>query len=296
MKKLNAIFTMDCEATNELAAEGGPKDWDFCKRSIVGYCDALLKRNFRATLFIVPYTAEKHNGLFQELEREGIELALHYHPQDYGYRDYLGAYDAKQQYSMLLEASDRWAQAIGKKPESFRSGNLSANDYTFPTLERLGFRQGSLGVPGRNFTRVKANWNGSPMAPYHTNRANRLLEGDMELLEVPVTADWESIMWGGLTPLEMRIEMVDARAHGFTIRKNVERQLKERDCCPYILILTHNIFDYSDKTEFRTQVVEGIINELKNCAENEDLDLEGPTLEEFHKMYDILNSKKNLPG
>lgn len=286
MKELYTIFTMDCEAINALAAEGGPSDWDFCKRSIVGYCEALLKRNFKATLFIVPYTAEKHSKILQELEREGIELALHYHPQDYGYNDYLGAYDGEQQYSMLSEAIDQWEQAIGKKPESFRSGNLSANDYTFPTLERLGFRQGSLSVPGRNFTRVKANWAGSPKVPYHTNKANRLIEGDLEFLEVPVTADWESIMWGGLTPLEMRIEMVDARAHGYTIRKNVERQLKNHDSFPYILILTHNIFDYSNKNEFRTQVMEGIIDELKNYTEKADLSLSGITLSEFHRMYD----------
>jgi peptidoglycan/xylan/chitin deacetylase (PgdA/CDA1 family) len=286
MNKLNVIFTMDCEAIDELAAEGGPKDWDFCKRSIIGYCETLLKKNFKATLFIVPYTAEKHSRLLLELEHEGVELGLHYHPQDYGYKDYLGAYDGDQQLAMVSEASNMWAEAIGKKPKSFRGGNMSANDYTFPVLERLGFSQGSLSMPGRNFTRVKANWKGSPMYPYHTNKANRLIEGNMEFMEVPSTVDWESAMWGGLTPLELRIEMVDARAHGFTISKNVERQLKDNYFLPYISVLTHDIFDYSDKSEFRTHVLEGILDELEKCAENANLELNGTTLENFHQIYD----------
>lgn len=283
---LNVIFTMDCEAINQLATEGGPKDWDFCKRSITGYCETLFKRNFRATLFIVPFTAEKHSGMLLELEREGVELALHYHPQDHGYKDYLGAYDGEQQLSMIKEASDMWAHTIGKKPGSFRGGNVSANDYTFPVLDCLGFKQSSCCVPGRNFSRVKANWKGSPMYPYHTNKANRLIEGSLELLELPMTVDWESVMWGGLTPLELRIEMVDARAHGFTIRKNVERQIRDKFSLPYISVLTHNIFDYSDKSEFRTQVLVGIVDEIEKCASENGLLLNGPTLEEYHILYD----------
>lgn len=286
MKNLNVIFTMDCEAINGLASEGGPNDWDFCKRSIIGYCEVLLKKNFRATLFIVPFTANKLSRILLELEEEGVELALHYHPQDHAYKDYLGAYDGEQQLSMLSEASDMWAQAIGKKPESFRGGNVSANDYTFPALERLGFRQSSCCMPGRNFTRVKANWKGSPMYPYHTNKANRLIEGSLELLELPMTVDWESIMWGGLTPLELRIEMVDARAHGFTIRKNVDRQLKDDFSLPYISVLTHDIFDYSDKSEFRTHVLEGVIAEIERCAEANGMGLNGATLKEYHTLFD----------
>jgi len=285
MKKLNVIFTMDCEAINDLASEGGPKDWDSCKRSIVGYCETLLKEGYRATLFIVPYTAERLGKRLLELEQEGIELALHFHPQDYGYKDYLGAYDGEQQYKMIGDAADMWSQAIGKMPQSFRGGNLSANDYTFPVLEKLGFMQGSLSVSGRNFTRVKSNWKGSPLYSYHTNRANRLIEGDMEFLEVPVTSDWESVMWGGLTPLELRIEMVDARAHSFTICKNVERQIQEKVHTPVLVLLTHNIFDYANISEFRTQVLKGIIDEIKQCAETNGLNLNGPSLRGFHELF-----------
>ncbi len=286
MKKLRVIFTMDCEAIEELSAEGGPKDWELCKHSMVGYCELLQKKGFPATLFVVPNTAHKHSGILLELEKKGVELALHYHPQDHGYTEYLGAYDKEQQMDMLKKASGLWAQAIGKNPESFRSGNFSANDSTFPALEALGFRQGSTSLPGRNFTKLRANWSGSSMNPYHANKANRLIGGSLELLEVPLTVDWESSMWGGLTPLELRIEMVDAKSHGFTIRKNIDRQLKDSSPLPYISVMTHSIFDYSDKSEFRAQVLEGIIAELDQSARINDMALEGVTLEKYHTLFD----------
>ena len=202
------------------------------------------------------------------------------------YADYLGAYDYDDQHRMLSEACQVWGDALGKAPASFRGGNFSANDHTFSVLEDLDFFQGSLSVPGRNFTRVKSNWAGASMLPYHTNRANRLLEGNMDFLEIPTTADWESSMWGGLTKLELRIEMVDARAHGFTVRKSVDKQIEQRVTHPYLLALTHNSFDYSDPHEFRRQVLEGLIAEIDGYAEKKELIRKGYTLSEYHQEVD----------
>ena len=286
MKRLDVMFTMDCEAIDVIAAEGGPPDWDFSRRAIEGFCEILLAKNLTPTLFIVPHTAEAQAQLFRDLEKQGVELALHYHPQDDGHSDYLGAYDYDAQKEMLSIAAGRWANAIGKMPKSFRGGNYSANDNTFPVLADLGFRQTSASMPGKNFTRVKSNWAGAQMQPYFTNRANRLIPGDMDLFEIPATADWDSVLWGGLTKLELRVEMVDARAHGFTIRKNVSRLLSEGMESPYLLALTHNVFDYTDKNEFRRKVLEGIIEEIEACAEQNSLIFTGHTLSGYRAIYE----------
>lgn len=288
MSDLYVIFTMDCEAVNEFAAEGGPPDWEFSKRSIEGYCNLLNSEGFMPTLFLVPLTAEKLSSFLGNLSQTCFETALHLHPQDYGYKDYLGSYNFDMQYKMIGEAKDRFTQALKSEPQSFRGGNLSANDHTFPVLKELGFKQGSLSVCNRNFTRVRSNWKGGHLYPYHVSDANRLIEGDMDFLEVPVTSDWESIMWGGLTPLELRVEMVDARSHGFTIRKNIKRQLDENFKAPVIVVLTHNIFDYSDPLEFRTTVLKGIIKEINDCADEFDLNIKGPTLSSYHEEFDLL--------
>lgn len=286
MKKLYVMFTMDCESIDSIATEGGPVDWAFSRRSMEGYVKVLNREGYAPTLFISPPNAEENASMLLDLHKSGAELALHVHPQDFGYCEYLGAYDHEAQVRIIGSAAEHWAEKIGFLPTSFRGGNLSANDATAGALCELGFRQGSLSVPGRSFTRVKSNWAGAPMNPWHMNKANRLLEGDLDFLEIPVTADWESVMWGGLTKLELRIEMVDARAHGFTIRKNVERQLKDQIEEPYLCILTHNIFDYSDPSEFRSQVLEGVIREIQGCAALHELTVAGLTLEQYHKAYD----------
>lgn len=291
MKRLYVLFTMDCETINEHASEGGPVDWDLSHRSITGFCQILWKYNYNPTLFVVPETAAVQAELLRSCAEKGAELGLHYHPQDHGYDDYLGAYNESEQYRMLDDAVNQWSEHIGYNPESFRGGNASGNDHTFPVLAKLGFKQGSLSIPDRNFTRVKANWRGTNLYPHHAHKANRLLDGDMKFLEVPVTVDPESIMWGGLTPLELRIEMVDSRSHGFTIRKSVERQLVKNQEFAVLVVITHNIFDYSDAGEFRAKVLHGIIEEISMCAQDRQLDIEGITLKEFHKKFDALHLK-----
>jgi hypothetical protein len=279
------MFTMDCEAITGIATEGGPPDWDFCGRAMRGYAETLEANGYYPTLFVTPQTAERHAPLLRELSAAGAEIGLHLHPQDFGYSDYLGAFDYEAQIKMLELVTDRWANAIGCRPQSFRGGNFSANDATAPALCACGYRQGSLSVPGRNFTRVKSNWAGAMMQPRHMHAANRLLAGDLPFLEVPATADWESVMWGGLTKLELRLEMVDARAHGFTIRKNVARQLCAGEA-PYLCALTHNIFDYSDPQEFRSQVLSGVIREIDACAQQQALTIAGATLKTYHHWFD----------
>lgn len=281
--ELSVLFTMDCEARKDLATEGGPETWDDARRSIGGFCEALAAHGFRPTLFVVPFAAEALAPFLRDMGRAGAELGLHFHPQDHGYPDYLGGFPADAQRRMLAEAVARWSEALGRAPASFRSGNFSANDATFPVLAELGFRQGSCSVPGRSFTRVRSNWAGAPMDAYRAGAANRLVPGSLDYVEVPVTADWESTMWGGLTKLELRIEMVDARAHGFTVRKNVERQKAAGAAHPYLCSLTHDIFDYSDPKEFRRAVLDGLVGEIRGCAAAQGLDLAGETLADYAK-------------
>ncbi|MFO7696543.1 MAG: hypothetical protein R6X16_05245, partial [Anaerolineae bacterium] len=276
-------FTMDCEQVD--ANQGGPPSWEYGERSIRGYCEALLKQGLGATLFVVPGGAEKYRAALLDLVGTGIELGLHYHPQDHGYHDFLGAYTGVEQCRMLSEAKAQWTQALSREPIVVRPGNFSANDATFPVLSELGFLASSTSCPLRNFIDAKANWTGAPLDPHFAHAANRLLEGDLPLFEVPLTVDWESFMWGGRTPLELRIEMVDARAHGYTVRKAIRRQLDSGTPDPVLVILTHSVFDYSDPSEFRRQVLDGLIAEISKTAELHELTVESTSLVDLRAIY-----------
>jgi len=273
--KLLVAFTMDCEQVG--AHQGGPATWDLGRRSIRGYCEVLADHDLKATLFVVPQAAERYHQLLGNLASCGVEVGLHYHPQDHGYHDFLGAYTADEQHRMIEDAASQWASAVGTAPQVFRPGNFSANDNTLPILEDLGFLAGSVSCPRRNFSEVRAHWSGAPLDAHFGHRANRLLPGDMTFFEAPLTVDWESMMWGGRTPLELRLEMVDARAHGFTVRKVVERQL-DQGVQPHLVAMTHSIFDYTDPAEFRRQVLDGLIGEIERAAAEHQLEPKGVTL------------------
>jgi hypothetical protein len=268
--ELYVCFTMDCEQINEFACQGGPTTWELGERAIRGYCEALMAHGLTATLFVVPQGAPRYRNTLFELGDAGIEIGLHYHPQDSGYPDFLGAFTGADQEMMLREAMDQWSQVLGRDAVVFRPGNFSANDATLPTLVRLGFQAGSISLPLRDFIEARANWTSAPFDPHFGHRANRLLAGDLPFLEVPVTVDWESRMWGGRTPQDLRIELVDARAHGFTVRKSLERQLSSGKQ-PLLVVYTHNVFDYSDSNEFRRQVLEGVVAEIRQAAESHHL-------------------------
>jgi peptidoglycan/xylan/chitin deacetylase (PgdA/CDA1 family) len=279
---LYVVFTMDCEQVG--ANQGGPIDWSLGERAIQGYCQTLLDHNLTATLFLVPQAAERYYQALRPLVEAGVEVGLHYHPQDHGHADFLGAYTYQQQYEMLDKAVRAWKKAMGQKPKVFRPGNFSANDATFPVLEALGIVAGSVSCPMRNFTEVRANWAGAPLDAHFAHQANRLLAGELNFFEAPLSVDWESIMWGGRTPLELRLEMVDSRAHGFTIRKIIERQIKT-GVLPHLVIMTHNVFAYGDPAEFRQQVLSGVIKEIERAARAATLTPRGVTLQELRDRW-----------
>ena len=68
-------------------------------------------------------------------------------------------------------------------------------------------------------------------------------------------------MWGGAHPQDLRIELVDAKNHWYTIHKNVRRQIDNGSDVPvkYLKALTHNIFDYGDARDFRRETMQGVV-------------------------------------
>src|SRR5205814_9222375 len=93
----------------------------------------------------------------------------------------------------------------GSRPHSFRSGGFSASDATFQVLYELGFRQGSLSIPGRDLPRDAVSWSGAETAPHYVDPANRLRAGALPFLELPVTSDPDRWYRQGF-PYDLRIE------------------------------------------------------------------------------------------
>ena len=68
-----------------------------------------------------------------------------------------------------------------------------------------------------------------------------------------------------------RVELVDAKNHGFLIRKTVERQVATNVPVKVLRGITHNIFEYGDERDFRRETLEGMIAHTKSAAEKNGL-------------------------
>jgi polysaccharide deacetylase len=189
---LYILFTMDCEPVTPRAKKTGPKTWVLSARAIEGFCDRLSSAGYPVTLFVSAECAEQHSPLMQELAGRDIELGLHVHPPDLDaqrFSRHLGQYGAEEQRTIVEEAVERFYDAVGIRPRSCRSGAFSANDATFQMLYQLGFRQGSLSVPGRDLPREAACWTDAELDTHYVDSSNRLRAGDLPFLELPVTSD-----------------------------------------------------------------------------------------------------------
>jgi len=263
-------FTMDCENLHHLSGVGGVTDWDFSERAIRGFADLLESRGHLSTLFLCPETAVAHRSWLPDLKSRGHELALHFHPDSFADGNarglgQLGLYPGDVQREMLTAGTQVWADALNERPVCFRPGCLSANDETFSILIDLGFKCGSVSSPGRNEPSLGAIWQPPLLDVHRANAALRSLPGDLDFVEVPLTVDWETRFphrFGWDLPQELMIERGDVETLSHVIRKNVTRMQADDVRVPSIVVATHNVWDYSDPSDEKTQILSQVIDTL----------------------------------
>ena len=257
---------VDCESTQRTI-----HDPALGERAIRGLGEVFAQTGVKGTFVVIPSDLKVHAAVYRDLEAEGHEIGLHAHPAEQGYGEFLGVYGFEEQVKILQEGIDVFAGCMGKRPEVFTPGYFSANDHTYPALEALGFRHGTVSISTRNLPQCACIWGSSPLEVHYPHRHNRSLAGDVDFVDVPPTVDVESRMWGGAHPQDLRIELVDAKNHWYTIHKNVRRQAAEGEAIPvkHLKALTHNIFDYSDPHDFRRETLVGVIAAARQICEQQ---------------------------
>ena len=273
-------WTIDCEATQKAI-----DDVALGKRALRGWGDLLGEADLKGTLFVLPSDAEAYPGLLRQLADEGFEIGLHVHPQEDGYKEYCGAYSFDEQVAMYAEAVRRFADAAGFAPATFRTGSCSANDMTFPATYETGFRSCSHSMPERRLTSLRANWTGAESGVHFTHASNRLLEGDLDLVEVPLTCDGDSMLWSGRHPQDLRVELFDAKNQAFMIDKMIAREKSRESRVAAIVALTHNVFEYGNPDDFRRQTMRQMIADFQSLAEKHAVRLVPATVGEIAAAY-----------
>ncbi|MBN2296810.1 MAG: polysaccharide deacetylase family protein [Pirellulales bacterium] len=238
-----------------------------------------------STLFVLPSDAEAYPELLRELAKERFEIGLHYHPHEEGHDEFCGAYSYENQVAMYDMAIRRFTDAVGFRPTSFRTGSFSANDMTFPAVAQVGFRCCSSSLPERRMTKFRANWSGAVPHVHFAHSSNRLLEGDLDLVEVPVTGDPDSMLWSGLHPQDLRVELFDAKNQFFLIDKMLVREKARAAKVRAIVTLTHNIFEYGRVDDFRHVTMKQMIADFQSLARKHEVRLVPATIGQIADAY-----------
>src|SRR5512143_720948 len=134
-------FQVDCEATQRTINNPA-----LGERAVRGLSEILGQAGLKATFVVIPLDLKAHAALYRELEAEGHEIGLHTHPAEQGYEEFLGVYGFEDQKRIIGEGAAVFSDALGHMPLAFTPGYCSANDYTFPVLEALGFRHGTVSL------------------------------------------------------------------------------------------------------------------------------------------------------
>lgn len=271
---------VDCEST-----QPSVRNPRLGEAALSGLADMLAAMDARGTFFAIPGDIEAHRALYQQFERAGHEIGLHIHVEVPGASEFLGERGPDEQQAILVEGMDRFAQVLGRRPRSFCPGYFSANDHTFAILEQLGFTHGAVSLPTRDLPQCASVWGGSSLDPRFPHRYNRVLNGDVNFVDLPVTIDPTSRLWGGGHPLDLRVELVDAKNHWYTMDKAVRRQRASGTPLLQLHALTHNTFDYSDPRDFRRETLAGLLRGARQIAEANGVTFRPVTLEEMAQEF-----------
>lgn len=280
MTTLYFTHQIDCEATQPAIA-----DRALGERGSRGFADVLEAHGLKGTFYCIPSEARENAAVYRDLKQRGHEVGLHVHPVDLGYEEFLGIYGPDEQRDILEKSSDEFAQALGYRPESACIGYGSSNDHTHRVMADVGFRHGKSQIPGRILPECASVAAGACLDPHYAHPWNRVLTGGLDFVEIPASIDPDSRLWGGKHPQDLRVELVDAKNHYYTVSKAVQRQMREDTPLKLVAAITHNIFEYSDPKDFRRQTLEGIIAHGKRVAEQYGFTLQGVTHAELAAAY-----------
>jgi len=291
MTKLLVLLTMDCETARKdvtphaaAMSASGPQDYAESERSIRGYQSIADEHGYPLTIFAHPEVAAAHRDLLLELQSAGACLGLHLHPYKFAdgrYTEDLGLYSASKQREILGAATSAWALKMDQTPRYFRAGYFSANDTTFGELRGLGFKGGSLSIPGRVLPAHGSVWAGAELYPHRAHFSFRHLRGRSDFVEVPVSVDTFRPVEKGAAG-EQGYEWLYVPAgydHEQVVKDLLARALSDAPELFPIVLDTHNDQDFLDAGSAARKNLDLILETLEGESAKVGLEPVGATVE-----------------
>jgi peptidoglycan/xylan/chitin deacetylase (PgdA/CDA1 family) len=186
-----------------------------------------------------------------------------------------------------------WERALGQRPFYFRAGYFSGNDSTFRVLQDLGFRGGSLSIPGRVLPEHNSVWAGAEPYPHRANLDFRHNAGTSDFVEVPVSVDYQRPVQIGAAG-EQGYEwpyIPAAYDHRAVVEHVLERTKADAPRYGTLVLDTHNDQDYLDPTQLATVNLGLILDTFFLKCEQLALEPAGATLESLCNL--VLSEKES---
>jgi hypothetical protein len=260
--KLFYNYSIDCELPPD-GIFGGPATWEVAEASTRGFIEVMEQWGLihGATLFVYPDVAMKQHNLYREMAKHGIEIGLHIHGMRYSRVKkpaWLGSLGYDDQREIIRMAKQDLEDVIGKPCLGYRACYASANHFTYPIIQELGFQWASTSASGSYKPEIYARWAGGWPFPYHPSRKNMLIPGDLAVYEITLTRGLHTFFMGNPDrPLDMRAETPPeiVGSDGKNFRRIIEENLVEMDRVdqPVRVIIgaSHNTNPYADPLSYQ---------------------------------------------
>lgn len=280
VSKLYFNLFVDCESSQPAI-----NDTALGRRATTGIVAALESRGMRGTFHVLPSELEADPDLYRGLHESGHEVGLHLHPVMDGYNEFLGTHSPDEQRQIIEQGLNRFEDVMGFRCVVWCPGYVSTNDATYRVAYEAGLRHGCTSMPGRSLVECASTHAGSPLDPHYAHPYHRGLTGGLDYVELPPTVDPDSKMWGGKHAQDLRIELVDAKNHWYTMKKAVDRQVHDEQPLVVLRAITHNLFAFDKLDDFRRQTLESVLDHAQRLADAHGLELQGVTSAEIAAAY-----------
>ena len=297
--KVLIIFTMDVELpTTSIGKVSGPKSYKEGEISAGNYVKAISEYGYSPTFFIHPELAQVQGSYFRKLKANGACLGLHLHSTKFSKKKYsceMGGLSENEQRNILRMAIDMFQKHLGFKPEIFRPGAFSANDNTFKVLSELGFKGGSVSIPGRIWSKRHCVWSGSILYPHLASANFRQLNGDIPFVEIPLSVDYTQGLqlnhqgywhYHDLRPGQKYIKKgaseksyVPLDDYKLILRNIVNQLIADDPPLKTIVVDTHNDLEFLDMSKDSAQQLHTILECIKSELEKHGLSPVNATLD-----------------
>ncbi len=293
VKKLFFNYSLDCELPpNTHYTEGlerrpflnGPDSWEFAEKAVRGF--AVLMQDLDviagASLFVYPDVAAEQKRLYCEMAEAGIEIALHLNGLRYSrltgdQAKWLGEMTYTQQKDAIARAKQDLEDVIEKPCMGYRACYGSANDDTFKIIDELGFTWAS-NARGRYRAETFANWCGSWPYPHYASDKSKLIPGNLNVFEIPITVGVDTFLEGDRNkPFDLRVETPvaltgeDRHVHRQAIEENLVQMQRMNIPLPVIIGASHNTSDYGDFACDRSRNLRWIVRHTRELSEQHSL-------------------------